>query len=79
MRLTLIAMVAMLIACTTSSTFDVVVTDDNHVTVWDSSGRGYSVPLEDITIHGMENLPEPTATLYRVNHFCRLRQWILPL
>ena len=61
-KLTLIALVVLLVACTTSSTFDVVITDDNHVTVWDSSGRGYSIPMEDVTIHGMENLPEPTAT-----------------
>lgn len=58
----LIAMVLVLVACDESVTYDVVVTDDNHLTVWDSSGRGYTVPIEYLTIHGLENLPVATPT-----------------
>ncbi len=57
---TLIATIA-LVGCGDTSRFNVVITEDN-VTVWDASGKGVTVPLEHVTIHGLENLPKPTPT-----------------
>ena len=57
---TLIATIA-LVACGDTSRFNVVIAEDN-VTVWDASGKGVTVPLEHVTIHGLENLPKPTPT-----------------
>ena len=49
------------VSCAETSRFDVVVATES-VTVWDASGKGMTVPMEDVTIHGIENLPKPTAT-----------------
>ena len=52
----------LLVACADASQFDVVVSEDS-VTVWDASGRGMTVPMSDLTIHGIENIPIPTPTV----------------
>ena len=58
--ITLIVTMA-LVGCGDVSRFDVVVAEDN-VTVWDAGGKGFTVPMEHVTIHGIENLPNPTPT-----------------
>lgn len=47
------------LGCERAATIDVQINKDS-VTVWSDNGTSATVPMENITIHGIENLPSPT-------------------